>query len=326
MTLVEDAYRRHRAEALATLIRLVGDFDLAEEGLQEAFAAAPAAWAKAPPANPRAWLIQVGRRKALDQLRRRAAFRTRRDALEAEARDRTGRPAGRDRRGRGGVRRRRPAAADLHLLPPGAEPGSAGGADLADGLLAADPGRGPRLPRARGDHGPAAGAGEGQDPLRRHPLPHPAAGAAGRAHRRRAGGALPGVHRGLRRRSAPEPGRGGDRARPAAERPAARARGDHGPPGADAAARGPPAGADRCGGRHRAAWKTRTGTSGTASTIAEGLALVEPALRAETPPSTYAVQAAIAALHDSARRAAGHRLAPDRRPLCGADAPVSPRR
>jgi len=82
---VEDAFRRHRAEALATLIRLVGDFDLAEEGLQEAFAAAPAAWAKAPPTNPRAWLIQVGRHKALDQLRRRAAFRSRRDALKVDA-------------------------------------------------------------------------------------------------------------------------------------------------------------------------------------------------------------------------------------------------
>ena len=82
---LEEAFRRHGPEALATLIRLTGDFDLAEEGLQEAFAAAAVAWAEASPANPRAWLITVGRRRALDQLRRRVAFRSRREALEAEA-------------------------------------------------------------------------------------------------------------------------------------------------------------------------------------------------------------------------------------------------
>jgi RNA polymerase sigma-70 factor, ECF subfamily len=82
---VDAAFRRHGAEALATLIRLVGDFDLAEEGLQEAFAAAAIAWSEAPPANPRAWLITVGRRRALDQLRRRIAFRARQDQLVAEA-------------------------------------------------------------------------------------------------------------------------------------------------------------------------------------------------------------------------------------------------
>ena len=48
-----EAFRRHGAEALASLIRLVGDFDLAEEGLQEAFAAAAANWKDDPPANPR---------------------------------------------------------------------------------------------------------------------------------------------------------------------------------------------------------------------------------------------------------------------------------
>ena len=76
-----DIYREHAAPALATLIRLVGDFDLAEEGLQEAFAAAASAWLDDPPANPRAWLVTVGRRKALDQLRRRIAFRARQESL-----------------------------------------------------------------------------------------------------------------------------------------------------------------------------------------------------------------------------------------------------
>ena len=82
---LDEAFRRHGPEALATLIRLTGDFDLAEEGLQEAFAAAAVAWAEAPPANPRAWLITVGRRRALDQLRRRIAFRARQGELEALA-------------------------------------------------------------------------------------------------------------------------------------------------------------------------------------------------------------------------------------------------
>ena len=82
---VEDAWRRHGAEALATLIRLLGDFDLAEEGLQEALAAAQIAWAAAPPENPRAWLITVGRRRALDQLRRRIALRERQRVLSVEA-------------------------------------------------------------------------------------------------------------------------------------------------------------------------------------------------------------------------------------------------
>jgi RNA polymerase sigma-70 factor (ECF subfamily) len=63
----------------------VGDFDLAEEGLQEAFVAAATAWRGEPPANPRAWLVTVGRRRALDALRRRIALRARQDTLEALA-------------------------------------------------------------------------------------------------------------------------------------------------------------------------------------------------------------------------------------------------
>ncbi len=82
---IEAAFRRHGAEALATLIRLVGDFDLAEEGVQEAFAAASVAWRKEMPANPRAWLVTAGRRKAIDMLRRRIAFRARADALKTLA-------------------------------------------------------------------------------------------------------------------------------------------------------------------------------------------------------------------------------------------------
>jgi len=66
-------YRAHSRRVLATLIRLLGDFDLAEEALHDAFAAAAVQWPRqGVPANPRAWLISAGRFKAIDRLRRRA--------------------------------------------------------------------------------------------------------------------------------------------------------------------------------------------------------------------------------------------------------------
>src|ERR1700730_19341432 len=83
---VERVCRHEAGRVLATLIRLVGDFELAEEALQEAFAAAVEQWpAMATPANPRAWLVNVGRHKAIDRLRRRIGFREKRRGIEAEA-------------------------------------------------------------------------------------------------------------------------------------------------------------------------------------------------------------------------------------------------
>jgi RNA polymerase sigma-70 factor, ECF subfamily len=72
---VEEIFRTESRRVLATLIRLLGDFDLAEEALQDAFAAAVERWpTQGVPANPRAWLISTGRFKAIDGLRRRAKF------------------------------------------------------------------------------------------------------------------------------------------------------------------------------------------------------------------------------------------------------------
>jgi RNA polymerase sigma-70 factor (ECF subfamily) len=72
---VETAFRTESRRVLATLIRLLGDFDLAEEAMQEAFAVAAERWpSEGVPANPRAWLVSTGRFKALDALRRRARF------------------------------------------------------------------------------------------------------------------------------------------------------------------------------------------------------------------------------------------------------------
>jgi RNA polymerase sigma-70 factor (ECF subfamily) len=72
---VEAVYRSDSRRVLATLIRLLGDFDLAEEALHEAFTAAVERWPRdGMPANPRAWLVSAGRFKAIDALRRRARF------------------------------------------------------------------------------------------------------------------------------------------------------------------------------------------------------------------------------------------------------------
>jgi RNA polymerase sigma-70 factor (ECF subfamily) len=74
-TAVEEIYRRESRRVLATLIRLLGDFDRAEEAMHEAFASAVEQWARdGVPANPRAWLISAGRFKAIDAARRRARF------------------------------------------------------------------------------------------------------------------------------------------------------------------------------------------------------------------------------------------------------------
>jgi len=76
---IDALYRAESRRVFATLIRRLGDFDLAEEALHDAFRAALEQWPqKGEPANPRAWLISVGRFKAIDRLRRRSRF----DALE----------------------------------------------------------------------------------------------------------------------------------------------------------------------------------------------------------------------------------------------------
>ncbi|MFZ1803622.1 MAG: sigma-70 family RNA polymerase sigma factor, partial [Nitrospira sp.] len=72
---VDEIYRAESRQVLATLIRLLGDFDTAEEALQEAFAVAMEQWPREGiPANPRAWLVSTGRFKAIDGIRRRARY------------------------------------------------------------------------------------------------------------------------------------------------------------------------------------------------------------------------------------------------------------
>lgn len=73
--MVDAVYRRDSRRVLATLIRLLGDFDLAEEAMHEAFRAALEQWPRqGMPTNPRAWLVSAGRFKAIDAMRRLSRF------------------------------------------------------------------------------------------------------------------------------------------------------------------------------------------------------------------------------------------------------------
>ena len=91
---VAELYRTESRRVLATLIRLLGDFDLAEEALQEAFQAALEQWPREGlPRNPRAWLVSAGRFKGIDVVRRRG----RHEALLAAVAQETREPSARSR-------------------------------------------------------------------------------------------------------------------------------------------------------------------------------------------------------------------------------------
>lgn len=82
---IEKIFRDEAGRVLATLIRLVGDFDLAEDAMQDAFAVALQRWPEADmPTNPRAWLVNVARNKAIDRVRRQIAFRGKQSELAHE--------------------------------------------------------------------------------------------------------------------------------------------------------------------------------------------------------------------------------------------------
>jgi RNA polymerase sigma-70 factor, ECF subfamily len=83
---VDRVYREDSRRVLATLIRLLGDFDAAEEAMQDAFAAALTQWARdGIPRNPRAWLVSAGRHRAIDRGRREARFAAYGDYLATES-------------------------------------------------------------------------------------------------------------------------------------------------------------------------------------------------------------------------------------------------
>src|SRR5579862_9324505 len=79
---LEKFHREESGRVLSTLIRLLGDFDLAEEMLQEAYATALQKWpTEGTPSNPRAWLVSTARHKAIDRLRRERRFETKREEI-----------------------------------------------------------------------------------------------------------------------------------------------------------------------------------------------------------------------------------------------------
>jgi RNA polymerase sigma-70 factor (ECF subfamily) len=93
MQAIEAVFRTESRRVHATLIRLLGDFDLAEEALQDAFAAAVERWpVEGVPANPRAWLVSTGRFKAIDGLRRRSRFDESRQVIAERLGDGIARP------------------------------------------------------------------------------------------------------------------------------------------------------------------------------------------------------------------------------------------
>ena len=90
---IDTVYRTESRRVLATLIRLLGDFDRAEEALHEAFSAAVEQWPRdGVPASPRAWLVSAGRFRAIDALRRRTRFDASLAALASELEGQTAAP------------------------------------------------------------------------------------------------------------------------------------------------------------------------------------------------------------------------------------------
>ncbi len=189
----EAVYRAESRRVFATLVRLLGDFDLAEEALHDAFRAALEQWPRdGVPANPRAWLVSAGRFKAIDGIRRRARFDRDRRRRRAGRGDPRRRPVLGRRRDRG-----RPAAPHLHLLPSRPVAGRAGRAHAARGLRPHHRRDRAGVSQRRAHAGAAHRARQGEDPRRPHPLPGADAGRAARAPGQRAARRLSRVQRGL---------------------------------------------------------------------------------------------------------------------------------
>src|SRR2546430_6018263 len=95
--MLDSIYRAESGRILATLIRLLGDFDLAEDAMHDAFAVALERWPKeGVPDNPRAWLVSTGRFKAIDALRRRTRFDASQDQIAEHLESVSSDPASRD--------------------------------------------------------------------------------------------------------------------------------------------------------------------------------------------------------------------------------------
>ena len=161
MTDLETVFRAEHGRVVASLARRFGDLDLAEDATGEALVVAAERWpVEGMPPNPGGWLTTVAGNKALDRLRRESRGREKlaEVARMTESRGHGRRPCRSHRTGRG-----RPAAAGLHLLPPGTRAGEPGGPDAAPARRA-DRGRDRRgLPGAGDDDGAADHPLEAED-------------------------------------------------------------------------------------------------------------------------------------------------------------------
>ena len=157
---------RRRAGAL---IRQVGDFQLAEDAVQDAFAAAVATWPRdGVPANPAAWITTAARRRAIDRLRRTRSLADRTDRLGELARLDSQEHAGSV--DESAVVRRSPAA-DLHVLSPGARPFGEDGAHAEDAGRPHDRRDRAGVPRLASRRWASASRGRRRRSRRRDPLP-----------------------------------------------------------------------------------------------------------------------------------------------------------
>jgi len=113
---IAEIYQTESRRVLATLIKLLGDFDLAEEALHDAFASAAESWAREGlPSNPQAWLVSTGRFKAIDRIRRRARFNEAKADLIVRFEEVAATNAAKSEQSEDD--RRRSTAIDFHLLP-----------------------------------------------------------------------------------------------------------------------------------------------------------------------------------------------------------------
>ncbi len=192
MTNLDGVFRREWGPAVAALARWSGDFTVAEDAVQEAFAEALRAWPRdGVPDNAGGWIVTVARNRALDRLRRESVRPGK--ELAAVVDDY---PSPHRSRGRASRSRRR-TADDVHLRAPRARPDLTAGADTA-----ADLGAHRRRDRAgtvavRGGSRSADHARQEQDPARQHPATGAARRTAARTHTACAGLYLFGFHRGL---------------------------------------------------------------------------------------------------------------------------------
>src|SRR6267154_597096 len=156
--LVDRVYRAESSRILATLIRLLGEFDLAEEAMQDAFAAALVRCSRdGAPENPRAWLVSAARFEAIDSLRRRARFDASLERIAEQLETQTS-----------GVTVSDNESVEDDLLPSGVSTGGAVGFNAAGGVWFDHGGDCACFSNYRLDACSTRGARKGQDPRSTH--------------------------------------------------------------------------------------------------------------------------------------------------------------